>query len=162
MPYCPACGVRVAPGASRCRLDGSLLRKLECPACQGEVSPGDRFCGHCRQSLSQRPPLNSPLLMKPAPLARRLGALVFDLVAFPLLASCFFSRLPLPYFLPWLPVWVCLWEVADSATPGQQVFSLKRLGAAGESLRWSYAAACLAACCLPWGRGSTRLYWVPA
>ncbi|MBS2039530.1 zinc ribbon domain-containing protein [bacterium] len=162
MPYCPSCGVRVAPGASRCRLDGALLRKLECPACQGEVSPGERFCGHCRQSLVQRPGLSRPLELRPAPWGRRLGALLFDLIAFPLLASCFFNQIPVLYFLPGLPLWVCIWEAADSATPGQQVFSLKRLGRQGESLGWRHAAACLAAFCLPWSRGSTRLYWVPS
>lgn len=160
MPYCPACGVRVAPGTSRCGLDGALLRKLECPQCQGEVSPGDRFCGHCRQSLAQGA-VSAPVNMHPAPWGRRLGALIFDVLAFPLLASCFFVEVPLPFFLPALPFWVCLWEAADSATPGQQVFSLKRLGPRGQSLGWRQAAACLAAFCLPWGHGSTRLFWVP-
>lgn len=162
MPYCPACGVRVAPGPSRCRLDGALLRKLECASCQAEVSPGDRFCGHCRQSLELRPAQSRALDLRSAPWGRRLGALVFDVLAFPLLASCFFSQIPPTYFLLLLPFWVCLWEAADSATPGQQVFSLKRLGRGGESLGWRETFACLAACCLPWNSGTTRLYWVPS
>lgn len=160
MPFCPACGVRVAGGATRCRLDGSILRKLQCPLCQGEVSPGDHFCGHCRQSLVQSPALSSPLIMRPAPRSRRFGAFAFDALAWILLAQCFW-QLPVWILLLALPLWVCLWEAGDVATPGQQVFSLKRLGSKGENLVWRQASACLVAACLPWRVGSTRLYWVP-
>lgn len=160
MPYCPACGVRVAGGATRCRLDGAILRKLACPGCQGEVSPGDRFCGHCRLSLVQTRALSSPLVMRPAPWTRRLGALAFDALAWVLLAQCF-CELPAWLLLPALPLWVSPWEACDAATPGQQVFSLKRLGLKGENLGWRQAGACLVAACLPWLSRSTRLYWVP-
>ncbi len=161
MPFCPACGVRVGGGATRCGLDGAILRKLECPSCSREVSPGDRFCGHCRHSFAQRPALSSPLQMRPASRLRRLGALLFDGLAFPLIASCFFPEVVDWFWLLLLPLWASLWEAADSATPGQQVFSLKRLGLQGQSLGWRHWGGCLVAAYLPFLNRATRLYWVP-
>ncbi|MCW5866803.1 MAG: zinc ribbon domain-containing protein [Candidatus Eremiobacteraeota bacterium] len=161
MPFCPACGVRVAGNATRCGLDGALLRKLECPSCHGEVSPGDRLCGHCRHSLVQQPALSSPLQMRPASWRRRLGALLFDSLAFSLIASCFFPEVSDWLWLVLLPLWASLWEAADSATPGQQVFSLKRLGPQGQSLGWRHWGGCLVAGYLPFLNRGTRLCWVP-
>ena len=161
MPFCPACGVRVASNANRCGLDGALLRKLECPSCQREVSPGDRWCGHCRHSLVQSPAVASPLVMLPASRIRRFGVVVFDALAFSLIASCFFPDLPSWVWLLFVPLWASLWEAADSATPGQQLFSIKRLGPQGRTLGWRDWSGCLGAGYLPFWTWTTRLYWVP-
>ena len=161
MPFCPACGVRVGGGATRCGLDGAILRRLDCPSCSHEVSPGDRFCGHCRHSFAQQPALSSPLQMRSASRLRRLGALLFDGLAFSLIASCFFPEVVDWFWLLLLPLWASLWEAADSATPGQQVFSLKRLGLQGQSLGWRHWGGCLVAGYLPFLNRATRLYWVP-
>lgn len=161
MPFCPACGVRVAGDSTRCGLDGALLRRLSCPACQLEVSPGDRYCGHCRHSLTQQPASSSPLTMRPATWWRRLGVVLFDALAFSLIASCFFPEVSDWIWVLVLPLWASLWEAADSATPGQQIFCLKRLGPQGERLGWRHWGGCVVAGYLPFWNRSTRLYWVP-
>lgn len=161
MPFCPACGVRVASNATRCGLDGALLRKLECPTCRLEVSPGDRWCGHCRHSLVHSPAVASPLVVRPASRTRRLGVFLFDGLAFSLIAGCFFPTLPSWVWLLLVPVWASVWEAADSATPGQQIFSLKRLDVHAQSLGWRDWGSCLVAGYLPFWNRTTRLYWVP-
>ena len=161
MPFCPACGVRVAGSATRCGLDGALLRNLQCPSCQCEVSPGDRWCGHFRHSLVQRPAVSSPLVMRPASPIRRLGVVLFDSLALTLIAGCFFPEVSSWVWLLLVPLWASLWEAADSATPGQQVFSIKRLGLQGESMGWRSWGGCLAAGYLPFWNRTTRLFWVP-
>lgn len=172
MPYCPSCGVRVAPGAARCGLDGSLLRRVECPACRGEVGFKDRFCGHCSSDLRQTPPHLRPLELLPARWTRRVGAAGFDALGTLLAVQGF-----LPFLATWqqvavawllVPLWVSLVEVQDGMSPGQQIFSLKRLRPDGQSLVLrDYGRALGAAVtfwlgarrCSDWSR--TSLFWVP-
>lgn len=160
MPYCPACGVRVA-GSARCGLDGNLVRQGHCPACSGEVAPGDLFCGHCRHNLQMQPARWRPLELRAAAWWRRLGACLIDGLGSLMVVQCFWPG-PWLMILACLPLWVSLVEVGDGQTPGQQIFSLKRLQNTGETLSWRHWGACLLAALWPGQGGPTRLYWVPS
>jgi hypothetical protein len=172
MPYCPSCGVRVAPGAARCGLDGSLLRLVECPGCGGEVGLKDQFCGHCRFDLRHAPPRLRPVEMLPAPWTRRLGAAGFDALGTLLAVQGFLPILAgwQQLIVAWLlvPLWVSLVEVQDGMSPGQQIFSLKRLRSDGQSLALADYPRALAAAAAFWlgprraaGWSRTSLFWVP-
>lgn len=159
MPYCPSCGLRVAHSA-RCGLDGSLLRQGRCPSCGGEVGPGDHFCGHCRHNLQLQPARWLPLDLRPAPWWRRLGAFLFDGLGSLMVVHCFWEG-PAPLILACLPIWVSLLEAHQIATPGQQIFSLRRLQSNGEGLTRRHWGPSLVAALWPWHQGSTKVYWVP-
>ncbi len=137
-----------------------MVRRLQCGHCQGEVAPSDKFCGHCRHNLRLHPALSRPLKMLAAPVWRRLGATLFDGLAWLMLVRCFFEFSgPQPLFL--IGFWAGLVECRDGCTPGQQIFSLKRLSKEGEALTWRGLGDCLRAAYIPWAKSPTRLYWVP-
>ncbi len=160
MPFCPACGVRVAQGPARCGLDGCLLRRLQCGQCEGEVAPSDRFCGHCRHNLIVHPATSRPLHMRTAGVWRRLGAVLFDSLAWWMFLQCFID-LPAPWVLALVPLWASLIETRDGQTPGQQIFSLKRLFLDGTSPLLRDWPQCLKSACWPFVQSPTRLFWVP-
>jgi hypothetical protein len=90
-----------------------------------------------------------------------LGAALFDSLAWLMFVQCFFD-------LPWLlclaavPLWASLVEARDGQTPGQQIFSLKRLLLDGSPPAWKHWWRCLGAGYWPWAHSGSSLYWVPA
>ena len=172
MPTCLSCGLRLPPGTGRCGLDGSLAFLAQCPSCQGEVGPKDRFCGHCRQDLRTETVRLRPASLVGATVWRRLGALFFDVAITVFIVGWILGIetwwMQLSAVITLLPLLAAFFETFADATPGQQIFGLKRLYSDGSPLtRKSYSACFLAA-----GSGllgparsekisSTRLFRVP-
>jgi hypothetical protein len=95
---------------------------------------------------------------------RRVGAATFDFLCTLLGVQGFLPDLGLVsqagLALLITTLWVSLVEAQDGMTPGQQIFSLKRLQADGQRLQWRWWPRCLrAAWQLPGSR--TSLFWVP-
>lgn len=163
MPFCPACGLRAAPGASRCGLDGHWMARARCRQCGGEVMPADRYCGWCRCDLVRQPAWQGPAEFAAASVRRRIGAAAFDLLTVGFAWSWLFDVAS-----PWLrlagllltPLLVAFCEVGGTGSPGQQIFGLRRLRADGSALAVRDLGLCLAAALrLPAGR-ALRLFRV--
>lgn len=143
---CPRCGKLFPPGIGRCGIDGALLQRLECTVCRGGLTPRDRFCGHCGVDLQRQPPRRRSLDLQLAPWWRALGAWVFDgLIGYLTLSWLAALSQPITLGLALLsvPFWVAWLEVGGGASPGQEIFSLRRLDLEGHPVttRWPWRRA---------------------